>query len=551
MKKSLLALGAACIALSGIAAAPLQKFEAPVKKSFQKLPELKSYKDSMVKKTPAKIGSPDDIITSVQGTTQEMSVTSSGYLVYFDYVLPYFDEPSATKVVYGDNNEVYLYEVVPFAVTDSYVKGIKNGDKIEVSLPQTVEFNEYYGYGLNLCLLEKAVEDDGEGGELVWFYPTDDTTVTFTIAADGSITADGLSEDLELGYAWTDDNTWGYFAVSSLTMTPFNEKPVTVPDDVEVSENFWSFDAGDYSWPVNWAQGYDEFYFQGLAPSLPDLWVKATVDYDDDAAIVSVPQNQYLGVYGGQFVYTKFAKLSFDEYGNVTDADMMPDDYQYQLIWDYEENTMVAKDSDVSFIYNGGDAGISYFEILPQVKLVHQDDFAGTPANPSNLYFEDTYASDGYGTFRFDVPAVSTDGDFLNTDDLSYVVYVDGEEWEFDADDYELDANMVEIPWDFSVYYIYNWGGTVREVDFFVEGITTLGVQSVYKYNGEETRSEIVTLDLDDPTAVAGLNADKKVASVKLYDVAGREVSSAAKGIVIKRVVYEDGSVASFKKAVR
>ena len=146
---------------------------------------------------------------------------------------------------------------------------------------------------------------------------------------------------------------------------------------------------------------------------------------------------------------------------------------------------------------------------------------------------------------------MSTEGDFLDTDNLSYVVYVDGEEWEFDAEEYELEENMVEIPWNFGVYYIYNYGGALREVDFFVEGISTLGVQSIYRYDGEETRSDIVTIDLDDPSAVAAVGADRKVKDVKYYDLSGRQVASPAAGIFVKRVTFEDGTVATFKKAVR
>ena len=185
------------------------------------------------------------------------------------------------------------------------------------------------------------------------------------------------------------------------------------------------------------------------------------------------------------------------------------------------------------------------------MKLVHQDDFAGVPADPNGLIFMDTYADYDYGTFQFNVPAVSTDGDFLDTNSLSYVVYVDGEEWEFDAEEYQLTENMVEIPWNFGVYYIYKYSGILREVDFFVEGITTLGVQSVYNYNGEETRSEIVEIEVDDPSAVAAIGDVRKVADVKYYDLSGREVASPAAGIFVKRVTFDDGSVASFKKAVR
>lgn len=556
MKKSLLALSAAAIALSGMAVNPLQVQKAspinpdrsiPLKSSLANFnPE--AAKPSMMK-APAKAPSSADVITEVEGTSQNMTFTGSGYYNFWGYLFTFEKQDIASHVVYGENDEVYFYDILPNAPTESYVKGVKNGDKIEISLPQTTIYFDDYDYGMYLCMLTYVEEEDE-----TWTYSVldDVNSLTLSVSEDGSMVVEGLDDANILGFAYTDDNTWTGYGVTELSMTPFYGTPVTAPDDIEVSKAFWLFDDGDYAIPVNWAQGYDEVYFQGLGTDMPDAWMRGTVEYGDDAATISIAQNQYLGVLSGVYVYTKCATLEFDEDGYVIDGELMPSDYQYELIWNYEDNTIVAKDPNVYLILNGTkDDRIYYIQFMNDIALMHQDDFSGTPADPNNLVFEDYYESYKYGAFIFNVPAVSTEGDFLDTDDLYYVVYVDGEEWTFDAEEYQIPETLEEIPWNFGAYYIYNYGATTREADFFVEGITTLGVQSVYKYNGEETRSEIVSINLDDPEAVAPIDADKKIAKVTYFDMAGRQVANPAAGIFVKRVVFEDGTVATFKKAVR
>ncbi|MDE5871761.1 MAG: hypothetical protein K2H22_07460, partial [Muribaculaceae bacterium] len=551
-------LGAVCIALCGMGASPKQLLSSASAQTFDRSVDIRPFgnlrmpgQKSSVKKAPAKVGSPEDIITSVEGVTQDMCYTADGYYIYQIYHMPYENQIGPSHVVYGENDEVYFYDIIPNAMTDAYVKGVRKGDKIEVSLPQTVKWYDGYGYGLNVSLLKKEVTVDKTGEETFWYYATDDPCVTFTVAEDGSMVAEELSEDLMLGLVFSDDGEWYYYGVTSLSLAPFDEKPVEAPADIEVSENFWVYNAGDYGWPVSWAQGYDEFYFKGLCPEMPEAWVMGSVEYGDDSAVVSIAQDQYVGIIAGAFIYTKFAKLVFDEEGVLVDAEIMPDDYKYELVWDYEDNVMTAKDPEVSFVFNAAKSYIYYLDYLTDIRLEHQDGFAGTPVDPVNLVFEDEYEEYGRGMFLFNVPAVSTEGDLLDTESLCYVIYVDGEEWEFDADEFLLSESIVEIPWSMSEYYIYNWGGSRREIDFPVEGITTLGVQSIYRYDGEETRSGIVTINVDDPSSVAALATDSKVVDVRYYDLSGRQVAAPAAGICVKRVTFEDGTVASFKKVVR
>ena len=564
MKKSLLALGAACIALSGMAVVPNQPLQAQSSARFEKNREIQpngklrmATSAPRMHKAPAKVSSAD-VITSVEGKAQNMTAFGSGYYINIIYLYEYEDQSSASQFVYTDDNEVYIRDILPNSGFGTYVKGVKNGDKIEISLPQTVYFYDDYGYGFKLCMMEKEVEVDEEGYESVGFNITDASSVTLSVAEDGSAVVDGLENGLALSLAYTDDDTWAGCAATKLSFTPFYEKVVEAPEDIEVSENFWIFSEGDYGRFVSWAQGYDEVYFKGICSAMPDSWVKGTMEYDYDnaQAVISIPQNQLVGVAIGQYIYIKCARYIYNEEGYLVDLEIMPDDYKYELVWDFEENTIAAKDPDVSLVFNAALDRIYYLDYYTDLRLTHQDDMSGTPVNPTDLTFLDRYEDYECGMFLFTVPAVSTEGDFLDTNSLYYVVYVDGEEWEFDAEEYMLPESIVEVPWDMSMYYIYNQGGASREIDFLVEGISTLGVQSIYRYEGEETRSEIVTInvdapDIDDPSAVAAIGEGKKVADVKYYDLSGRQVASPAAGIFVKRVTFEDGSVATFKKAVR
>lgn len=513
---------------------------------------MRSHAVSSMKKAPVAF-SPEDIITSVEGEVQDIQITGSGYAVFMGSLYTYEDETVSSHYVSGENGEIYIYDLIPNCPAGSYVKGVKTGDKIVIDFPQTVYWFSGEEYGLYMTTFDMVYFEDENGEPDAWYYKSDDTSISFTVAEDGTWSADGLNFDKILGVANTDDDSWGGYGAWSIDVTPFDDKPVTVPSGLEVSENYWVIPLEGYGRFVNFAQDGDEVYLQGLSGRLPEAWVKGSVDRSGSVPTVSIAQNQYLGTLNGYFTYTKCAKWYYDDFGYI-ECDLLPEDYNYELVWDAEKGTLVSKDPEVALLVNYTKADIAdWAETLAGLDMEHFDSFEGTPVNPSGLRFADFLAEEGYLQFFFDLPAMSTDSGFLVTDDLYYVVYVDGEQWTFDAEEYEIPETLEEIPWNLDEYWICKlWDSEIgREVDFFVEGITTLGVQSVYKYNGKETRSEIMTIDLDDPSSVADINVGKKVSEVKYYDITGREVSDPEAGLVIKRVIYGDGSVDSFKKMVR
>ena len=560
MKKFLLLLGAACIAISGMAVAPgMQQRHSGSRLSFDRNLTFKnsdkvSFRHNAgMRKAPAKLNSVDDIITSVEGKRQDMTLIGSGYYVYWD-LAEYENQEVATHVVYGNDGEVYIYNIIPNMPTQSYVKGIKDGDKVVVDLPQTLLWDDDYedGVNVNICKFLEFEED----GELYFDYvPVEGESLVFSVAEDGSMKAEGLDmEQRLLGLTYCTDDLWAGYGAWDLSLEPFDGSVVTVPSDIEVSKDFLAYtcQAIGYGWPVSFAQGGEEVYFQGISEVMPEAWVKADVVYDDTEAHLFIDQNQYVGVYDAAYVYTKCAKILLDEESGYEYYELMPDDYRFELIWDYEAETMVPKDPEISLLFNMSKVEVFYADELYEFVLSIMDGYDGTPANPYDLNYYDYRDYFGYSVFEFCTPALSADGGLLQASDLSYVVYLDGEPWTFDGDEYLLDQPMEEIPWEFdNEETILKWFGSCKHaVYLFVEGFSTLGVQSVYKYDGEETRSDIVTFYLD-PSAVSGVSADKKVKDVKYYDLTGSEVADPARGIFIKRVVFQDGTVASFKKVIR
>ncbi len=521
MRKILIALGVASIVFSGFAA-------------------------SSVKKIAPGLSSAEDVITSVEGEKVDVTVTTSGITLSGVGFTEFRDQTYGSHIVYGSDNEVYIYEIFPNLPTKSYIKGVKEGDKIIVELPQPIyyEFDPDLGFPEAYYMSILTMQDD-------WYWPEEKSTLTLNIDDEGTMTAEDLSRDVILGVADSDDGTWIGLGAWDLSISPFDEVPVQLPDGFEVSENFWTAEGDGFGWQVSFAQGGEEIYFQGLCERMPDAWVKGTLEYDDYTATVSIAQDQYVGDFLGYHIFTKCVELTIDEDGNIFYEDLMDPDYVFQLVWDFEEETMVAKDKNVVLLFNTSKNDVYYVNDLMNLTLIRQESFEGIPENPYGLAFADEMQEQGYSSFSFFLPAVSTEGDYLKLEDLSYVVYVDGEVWEFDADDYNMEESLEEIPWSLDENWILKrYGSTEHMVAFFVEGISTLGVQSVYKYNGVETRSEIVTLDLEDD-AVAAINSGKRVTDIKYYDIAGRIVQKPTSGVVIKRIVYEDGSVDSSKMIVR
>lgn len=490
-------------------------------------------------------GPTTEVIESAEGRSVTYAKKMTGYVLSWLGVL-YMDDTIATEIVWGEGNEVYLACPITATGYKSYIKATMEGNTITAELPQTLGWLENYGYGMDLYVVD--LKEDGvneETGEPVyWYFPNyEKTSITWTLGDDGSVTMEDLGEDGMLGGVWSDDQTWTGCGEINQYMTEFTQKPVEVPAGIVMED--WVIETGG---EVGFVKvGVDE---ANAYIEMPAGLVKGNIEGDR----IIIPQDQFLGMYSYYFIYSK---CGVAEEGYLVLADP---EAEYVFDYDAEGKIMVSADPNLYLVYNAALDRINPLGYYNDMSIYYKDDFSGTPADPSDLQWSDYYFENyGMYDFYFYLPAFSTEGDILYTPDLYYRIFVDGELYEFTPEEYgDLEGMepMTEIPYNLSTGWEFYTSDGVKDVAFYIEGITTIGVQSVYKYNGVVTESNIVTLNLETGeetnSGVKGIeDVNTAVKETRMYDLTGARVDNPEKGIYLVEKVMEDGSVKTVKRVVR
>ena len=178
------------------------------------------------------------------------------------------------------------------------------------------------------------------------------------------------------------------------------------------------------------------------------------------------------------------------------------------------------------------------------------------PANPTADEWYDCGDESGFSRFYFTLPTTDVDGNMIDPEYLSYSIYVDNgngpEVFTFDAATYthDLTEDITEVPYslynggyDFRNGYVYFYRTNAEGFDpLFTQNI---GIQAHYTVDGVKNSSDIVWL-YDVESGVNEMNADKAVASVRYYNVAGQQIAQPS-GMTIKVTTYTDGTTSAVK----
>ena len=93
------------------------------------------------------------------------------------------------------------------------------------------------------------------------------------------------------------------------------------------------------------------------------------------------------------------------------------------------------------------------------------------------------------------------------------------------------------------------WGNKVHIMRYGFQPSQSVGVRTVYTGGGERRYSKILWYDVttketsyqDDTTTGIDSTLDTDVASVRYHDIAGREVTPATKGLIVKTIILNNG----------
>ena len=460
----------------------------------------------------------------------------------------------AAGLIYFDQNnaKAYFKNIIAWGEFDGYAVGDVDYDagKVTLPLPQTISLN-FMDRPIDLVIVKydyvtgSYVYDDSFDSVTFTYNPIQDTLMLELPGEQINPDDHPVHREYSLGLVFADNGEFTKYTDLYAYYHPYSGLYPQIPEGVNVET--WTMLSEGYAYKVNVAKDDEAVYIQGMFDVAPEGVVKCILSEDGKTATINTPQAQ--GIMYDGFVSCRAAS----DDGYLIDSIEISVDFEKGIIKKLDDTTYIG--------------WMAYFteyfeEAMFEFEINRNYSFAGVPANPTELLYEETY-DDYYGSpLYFELPAERRNGEPIETRSLYYSIYVDGEIFTFEPDSWNgyylgLPGPTTQIPYIFSNGNdILRLSGAVREVDFYILGIETIGVQAVYIYEGKVTTSDIVTLNVEtgeittDNSGVDSIEASDVVAT-EYYDLSGRRVENPSNGFFVKKMRMSDGTVKSGKQALR
>lgn len=566
---------------------------------------LMNYRSLSVNETILKGNSLNMITTQPEGELKEYNRAGQTLDGNGGYVTPTTQSGTCNIVYAPDGTTIYMQDPISGYKTGAWVEGTVDGNTITVPLGQELEDDSNYDAYVVLTFGTTYFYDDN-GNQYIEIDDTGYEVATFTIDGNtirlngsaGDIYAYGDDAYIATGLAgkWNDINSWSGDLDMFSVLTEVQTQPVdpgevpTVISEVPDGALMTYHRTGGYIYHKFLETGITEFedvmnvvfaedgkvYIQNPIATLTNgNWVEGT--YDQESGIISVPTGQCVSWmanygYGGLLVWghTWFEQIGWDY------------DYDEPVYWlygaydpDVTEIRYKVEGNTITLLDGQGDVWAPYPEWGNTTGpcLIYTDDHEWAnvlqfntvavlndenpiiPANPTADEWYDCGNDWATSKFYFTLPTTDTEGNPLDPTRLSYSIFLDDDQiytfdyWDYD---YDIEDDMTEIPYsiysdgyDITDHVVYFYGTNYSEWPIFTWRI---GIQVYYTYHGVKTASDIVYLEVfpNPYSGVEEMNANKTVASVRYYNMAGQEVAQ-PQGLAIKVTTYSDGTSSTVK----
>lgn len=452
-----------------------------------------------------------------------------------------------TRVIEGTDGYWYIYNPQPTDDTKTYLRLRREGDRLIADLPQIImreeqedDNGEIYYRDFSAMLFERSDNPDEryvakEGCQLI-YQIADDGTLSLDLPV-GDFFEGTTDRPSELYCMQSPDGYWGGRGVLTDVLQPLDLQPVVIPDGAEIQN--WVMISQNVGTPVEVGFSGDDVYLRGFEPEIPGATIKGT-RYGMDLVLKS---KQYLGLYDNKICWF---------YGANVNTLELTDDFMF--MFPYESTEMKAM-SDAWFVTNMSTEEVSYLSsyIAPVVKLPSENG-SKQPADPIIKYFADYYEDSGFCYLSVVLPNIGIDGNILNQDNLYYIIYLDNEPFTFEPSErFDIPEPMTEIPYLMQVPgAVMTFGKYNTEHSIYPEctGFDLIGVQLVNKEGGETYASNIINYNVETGEITSGIKETATTGNIKrttFFNIAGTQVTPDTKGLLIKMVEYDDGTVESLK----
>lgn len=481
-----------------------------------------------------------DPIVSKQPVGEVRTMMRTGLAYYYNQNGNYIGYTSQggmpLRMVYADDNVVWMLNPVSYCAEDKWVRGrlSDDGQKITVPLGQQLYYETGEGWGYATAILRYNAQKQS--------YDIDENIAEVTFTIDGDrITLDGCDQQTIYGIIYTDDYTWAGYGDFDTFYIPAPTEHTTIPEEAEAG--LWSISYTDFNGNyggrlLTGAVVGDKFYLCDFTDKDHDGAIVGTIDGDK----VTFQSGQYIGNGAGYYSFFDAGKR-IEVYNREDDQWYYDFDYapSITLAYDAERQTLTADEGTSMLIDAGrGEFAVSYVVVMDQPFISAYTERPAVPEDPAILMFDDTYFRDeGYCSMNMQIRPFDVDGNVIRLDRLYYRLFVKSqgevEPFFFDADDYQnLDESLEMIPYTFSDDFDFGRGGSF--VFLYAPATDDIGVQVVNLSGEEERHSNIVWYiagveEGTNSTAIRQLMNDET--TLPLYNLQGLRIDQPHPGQIV------------------
>lgn len=266
---------------------------------------------------------------------------------------------------------------------------------------------------------------------------------------------------------------------------------------------------------LNCAEVGDDFYMTN--PGDGKNWIKGKIDRKANTVTF---EPQYVGINDELNCHQWFRPATYNDWKDVFDPDNEEDGFSWKrdfkeadkLVCRYDNGSIISDpDTKQAGIISLSGSELQIRNKFADITIKPYEAKAVKPTNPTIIGTEDW----GFGgAFTFAIPNVDEDGVYLNPEELSYCLYVDNETepYTFKASDFSLDADKTEIPYKYADDMYFDQNDVFHNIYYDNLTFDYFGVQTIYRHNGEEKRSDIVWYN-HTPTGISNIQTNKAVLS--------------------------------------
>lgn len=452
------------------------------------------------------------------------------------------------EIVYGEGNTAYVRNPLTYVNNNVWVEGTVNAERTTITIPAGSVIAEDPWNHTHMALFNALFKVE-DGQAIV--VPDQTSDITYTISSDGAtVSLDNTYLSGELtspeeikgigAFTVENDFEWAGFLDFETVYSRIDISRVVPPAELATSEcSLVSINPNSMPIDLDNLQGTmvnvgvvgNDIYVQGLANSIPEAWVKGSIEGE----MATFDNAQFVAVTNGYMLYFTPAthETTVNPDWGFTTTTFTPTEKAMTFKWDASQLSLTDASSDI-LISTGVNIATAFNQYIEPV-IRKFEDVAATPKTPAITSVNqwpgeggDPYYGVAIRTSDFDV-----DGAMMNRDQLYYRVYVDDELFTFTPEEYPtISEAMTDVPFSLSTDDFLS-SANYQSFYIFRPEVKSIGVEVIYKGGALTTPSGMAIWG---ESSIGSVNATQTIIDAPVFNLQGQRVdpSNLAPGIYIK-----------------